>query len=132
MENKLKHLEFIQNVINRMANTSFLLKGWSITIIAALFAFSAKEGSIAVLWLGVLLTLVFWFLDSYFLWQERLFRSLYDHVRNLKEEDIDFAMNHMQFAAERKWYSTSFSLTLWPFYLVAAVAQLVFIASLAC
>ena len=27
MGNKLKHLEFIQNVINRMANTSFLLKG---------------------------------------------------------------------------------------------------------
>ena len=132
MENKLKHLEFIQNVINRMANTSFLLKGWSITIVAALFAFSAKEGSNAVLWLAVQLTLVYWYLDSYFLWQERLFRSLYDHVRNLKEEDIDFAMNHMQFAAERKWYATSFSLTLWPFYLVAAVAQLVFIASLAC
>ena len=59
MENKLKHLEFIQNVINRMANTSFLLKGWSITIIAGLFAFSATEGLVAVLWLGVLLTLVF-------------------------------------------------------------------------
>ena len=132
MENKLKHLEFIQNVINRMANTSFLLKGWSITIIAGLFAFGATEGSIEVLWLGVLLTLVFWFLDSYFLWQERLFRSLYDHVRNLKEEDVDFAMNHMQFGVERKWYTTSFSLTLWPFYLVAAVAQLVFITSIAC
>ena len=132
MENKLKHLEFIQNVINRMANTSFLLKGWSITIIAGLFAFSAKDGSIAVLWLGVLLTLMFWFLDSYFLWQERLFRALYDHVRNLKEEDVDFAMNHMQFGAERKWYATSFSLTLWPFYLLTAVAQLVFIASITC
>jgi hypothetical protein len=36
MENKLKHLEFIQAVINRMANTSSLLKGWSIAIIAAL------------------------------------------------------------------------------------------------
>ncbi len=130
MGNKLKHLEFIQNVINRMANTSFLLKGWSITIIAGLFAFSAKEDSIAVLWLGELLTLVFWFLDSYFLWQERLFRSLYDHVRNLKEEDIDFAMTHIQFGAEQKWYATPFSQTLWPFYLVAAVAQLVLITSI--
>ena len=132
MENKLKHLEFIQNVINRMANTSFLLKGWSITIIAGLFAFSAAEGSTAVLWLGVLLTLVFWILDSYFLWQERLFRSLYDHVRNLKEEDVDFTMNHIQFGVERKWHATPFSLTLWPFYFVAAVAQLAFIASITC
>ena len=75
---------------------------------------------------------MFWFLDSYFLWQERLFRSLYDHVRNLKEQDVDFAMNHMQFRAEQKWYATPFSQTLWPFYLVAAVAQLVLIASIAC
>lgn len=132
MEKKLKHLEFIQAVINRMANTSFLLKGWSITIIAGLFAFSAKEGLVPVLWLGFVLTLVFWFLDAYFLWQERLFRSLYDHVRQLDEKNIDFAMNQMQFKGQRKWYTTPFSLTLWPFYLVAGTAQLIFIAVLAC
>jgi hypothetical protein len=130
MENKVKHLEFIQAVINRMANTSFLLKGWSITIIAGLFAFSAKEGAIAVLWLGVILTLVFWFLDSYFLWQERLFRALYNHVRQLTPEDVDFGMDQMQFAGETKWYAAPLSMTLWPFYLVAAVAQLFFIRSL--
>ena len=33
----------------------------------------------------MVLTSSFWFLDSYFLWQERLFRTLYDHVRTLKE-----------------------------------------------
>ena len=75
---------------------------------------------------------MFWFLDSYFLWQERLFRALYDYVRDLKEEDVDFDMDRRQFRAERKWYATPFSLTLWPFYLVAAVAQLVFIASITC
>ena len=37
MDAKLKHLEMIQGVINRMANCSFLLKGWSVTLIAALF-----------------------------------------------------------------------------------------------
>jgi hypothetical protein len=72
---KLKHLEFIQNVVNRMANTSFLLKGWSITIISALFAWRVKEAAKEVLWLGVALTFVFWFLDSYFLWHERMFRA---------------------------------------------------------
>ena len=74
MENKLKHLEFIQAVINRMANTSFLLKGWSITIIAGLFAFSAKENERILLAMALILTGVFWFLDTFFLWQERLFR----------------------------------------------------------
>jgi hypothetical protein len=130
VEKKLKHLEFIQAVINRMANTSFMLKGWSITIIAGLFAFSANERAIAVLWLGVLLTLVFWYLDSYFLWQERLFRSLYDHVRTLPENQVDFDMDQMSFSKSRSFLKAVFSMTLWPFYLLAALAQAYFIRSL--
>jgi hypothetical protein len=43
MENKLKHLEFIQQAINRMASNLFLLKGWTVTLIAAMFALAAKE-----------------------------------------------------------------------------------------
>lgn len=43
MESKLKHLEMIQGVINRMASNSFLLKGWSVTLISALFALAAKD-----------------------------------------------------------------------------------------
>ena len=38
MEKKLKHLEFIQNAINRMASNSFIIKGWCITLIVGLFA----------------------------------------------------------------------------------------------
>jgi hypothetical protein len=33
-ESELKHLEFIQGVIARLANNSFLLKGWSVTLVA--------------------------------------------------------------------------------------------------
>jgi len=36
MEAKLKHLEMIQDVIKRMASNSFLLKGWSLTLVVAL------------------------------------------------------------------------------------------------
>ncbi len=32
MEQKIKHLEFIQAAINRMAGNSFLLKGWTVTL----------------------------------------------------------------------------------------------------
>ena len=31
MDNKIKHLEMIEAIIERMANNSFLLKGWAIT-----------------------------------------------------------------------------------------------------
>jgi hypothetical protein len=41
MESKLKHLEFIQAAISRMAANSSLFKGWAVTIAAALSAFAA-------------------------------------------------------------------------------------------
>ncbi len=37
MENKRKHLEFIQAIISRMAGNLFFLRGWTITLIAAFF-----------------------------------------------------------------------------------------------
>ncbi|MGC8651185.1 MAG: hypothetical protein ACP5RX_01035 [Minisyncoccia bacterium] len=45
MENKIKHLEFIQTIINRMASNSFIIKGWAITLVAALFALSSKDAN---------------------------------------------------------------------------------------
>ena len=45
MENKLKHLEMIQNIINRMASNSFLVKGWCVTLVAAVFVLSAKDAN---------------------------------------------------------------------------------------
>lgn len=45
MENKLKHLEMIQGIINRMASNSFALKGWSVTLVAGIFALSSKDAS---------------------------------------------------------------------------------------
>ena len=38
MEQKIKHLEFIQTTINRMAGNSFLLKGWTVTLTGGLLA----------------------------------------------------------------------------------------------
>lgn len=49
MEAKLKHLEFIQAAIGRMASNSFLFKGWTITIAAGLSAFGAADTKKALL-----------------------------------------------------------------------------------
>ena len=66
MEKKLKHLEFIQQAINRMASNLFLLKGWTVTLIAAMFALAAKESREFYFVLAYLPTLMFWLLDGYF------------------------------------------------------------------
>jgi len=130
MENKRKHLEFIQNIISRMAGNLFFLRGWTITLIAALLALFAKgNNSNYIIYFLIVLTFVFWILDGYFLSQERLFRSLYNHVRKLKEEEIDFSMDtseYKQFKKNTLIYSM-FSPTLLVFYLPLIIAAVVIV-----
>lgn len=93
MEKKLKHLELIQNIITRMANNSFLLKGWNLTLLAALIGLNKENGLDGkVVFICFILILVFWILDSYYLSQERIFRARYEEVRVKLEEEIDFSM----------------------------------------
>ena len=85
-EDAIKHLEFIQSIINRMACYSFLLKGWTVTIVAALFALAADKADLRFVILALFPVMAFWILDAFYLWQERLFRALYDGVRKKKRK----------------------------------------------
>jgi hypothetical protein len=128
MEKKLKHLEFIQQAINRMASNLFLLKGWTVTLIAALFALAAKESKDYYFLLAYFPTFMFWLLDGYFLSQERRFRSLYEHVSKLDESQIDFSMDTQPFKKtppRNKWSHALFSSTLTIYYGVLAATMLV-------
>jgi hypothetical protein len=87
-EDRIKHLEFIQSAISRMAGNSFLIKGWSITIAAAFFALAAKDSKPGFALLALFPALSFWGLDAYYLRLERLFRKLYDEVRSLSGDDL--------------------------------------------
>ena len=124
MDRKIKHLEFIQGVINRLASDSFRLKGWSVVLVSALFVLSAREGRLELVSTAFVPVFVFWGLDGYFLWQERLFRALYDHVRVLAEDQVDFSMNVSSFKTSRarSWPGAMFSRTLLLFYGALATA----------
>jgi hypothetical protein len=113
----LKHLEFIQAVITRLANDSFLMKGWALTVAGAFYGFAVKGTSWKVAAIGLMPVLIFWGLDAYFLRQERLFRGLYDQVRQHNPRVEPFAMNAAAHAAGvGSWGRTLFSRTLAPFY----------------
>ena len=122
MSSKIKHLEFIQGVVNRLATDSFRIKGWAVVLVSAILVLLIRENRADLAWVGLVPVLVFWGLDGYFLWQERLFRNLYDHVRALQEERIDFSMDTSAF--HRSWWKATLSITLFPLYgaLAAAVA----------
>lgn len=125
--NKHKHLDFIQAAINRMASNLFLLKGWSITLIAALFALAAKDSNKFYIVIAYFPLFIFWSLDGYFLSQERKFRALYDHVRTLDESQIDFSMDTRPFGNDTRntWHGSVSSKTLVTYYAGLAVVMLV-------
>ena len=116
MEAKLKHLEFIQGVVNRLGADSFRMKSWSMALAAALFVLLTRGGNPGFELVTLVPVLIFWGLDGYFLWQERLFRTLYDHVRVLEKDEIDFSMDVSRFRRDRTWPSAMFSVTLTGFY----------------
>ena len=125
MEYKMKHLELIQNIINRMASNSFLVKGWCVTLVSVLLALESQSSNAKYLLVALLPALMFWILDAYFLRQERLFRKLYDGVRILDEKSIDFSMNISSFTKTTSWLSALFSQTLLIFYGLILIAIII-------
>jgi len=105
MEAKLKHLEFAQNIITRMATNSFWVKGWSVTLVSAILALAVKGGNAGVVPVALLPVIVFWFLDAYFLRQERLYRKLYDFIRLEGAEEVDFSLDASRFAPQVAGYA---------------------------
>jgi len=115
------HLEIIQGVINRLSNNSFLLKGWSVILVSGLFALAAKDTKPFFVYIAYFPCLIFWGLDGYFLWQERLFRGLYNKVRVTDPKKIDYSMEHIgQGCSARQcfaaWADATLSKTLIAFH----------------
>jgi uncharacterized membrane protein len=129
-EEKIAYLEFIQAIVTRMASNSFMLKGWSVSLISGLYAISLFSGSKYLIFLPAIPVLTFWGLDAYFLRQERLYRKLYEYTRKgliEKNKDIDlFSMDTSPFNDEvHSWFCVLFSKTLRWFHGVLFVLVLI-------
>lgn len=126
MSSKHTHLEMIQGVINRLSHNSFLLKGWSVILVSAMFALAAKDSQLLFVYLAYFPAISFWCLDGYFLHQERLFRKLYDRVRKLSENEIDFSMNTQSVQDQvASWAEVTISKTLLAFHGVILISIIV-------
>ena len=93
MDNKIKHLDMISTVIQRMSKNSFLLKGWSITVICAIIALTQKSILDKPAYIFYIFAIMFWFLDAYYLQIERKYADFYDKIRIQSNESIDFNMS---------------------------------------
>ncbi len=98
MEAKIAYLQTIQGVINRLAANSFLIKGWSVTIVVALFSLATVETNKQFILIAYFPVIIFWFLDAYYLSLERRFKDLYDEARLLEPTSkIDFSLYTAKF-----------------------------------
>ena len=130
---KLEHLKMLQTVIARMASNSFQVKTWCVMLVSALLGLAAKDAKNMV-FVAFLPVLIFWWLDAFFLHQERLFRELYDHVRTSNQEESDFSMKTLSQKTDTKsevdpQLKVAFSKTLFWFYgwLFVAVSAAVYV-----
>lgn len=123
MENKIKFLEIIQNLVTRMATNSFMLKGWAVTLVAGTFALSSQESNNLFFLISYVPIIVFWFLDSYYLQLERKYRKLYNSILEKSNNEIDFKITVLPSNIEDKtcFYQSIFSCTEVGFYLPTAI-----------
>jgi hypothetical protein len=125
-----EHLEMIQAVINRMGSNSFAVKTWTVGLVAALLTFAAEREETASRVLVALMPVaVFWYLDAFYLRQERLFRRLYDAVRLGEDSAVQggpFTMSAKPYESERynRLWAVLWSRSIAPLYVSLVVIVL--------
>ena len=118
-ERIVKHLEMTQAIIDRMGRNSFQLKGWSMTLIVASTVLIARTNLPSPFFVLALIVpvIIFWILDGYFLWQERLFRGVYNDVRMQIDTDFEMNLEKQKNKPNRRWRDATWSNTLKIFYI---------------
>lgn len=109
-----KHMDYVQAIIARLANNSFVMKGWALTLTSALLGFAATRSDPLLAFLALVIVVAFWFLDAYFLRQERAFRLMFADVAAKKV--TGFSLNPRTYAKQVMWWPTLRSVSLGVFY----------------
>jgi hypothetical protein len=87
-DQRLKHLEFLQGLVARMATNSMAAKGWSVGMTTALIALAAADKSNPrFILLAVFPVLVFWVVDGYYMYLERGYRDRFEAVSGTPDEN---------------------------------------------
>lgn len=92
-ESRIRYLEAIQRIVDRLSNISFILKGWAVSLVVGLMALAAtgtNHGYVAIAYIPIV---VFWFLDAYFLMMERQYRGLFKDNSDLSQPLETFSIH---------------------------------------
>lgn len=115
----IEEIKLVQDILKRMSANSFLIKGWTLTLVVATLLFKADDKVAKQIPLACIPLFMFWFLDTYYLRQEKLFRRLHcwiiKHRLNTDEFLLDFATSRFEKDVPGFW-KVAVSKTLLGFY----------------
>ena len=116
----LKETEIVQDIISRIANNSFLIKGWAVTLVVASLLL---KGTSYHHFVAFIPWIVFWYYDAYFLRLERLYRKLYDWLVENRLKNNEYLLDVSKDKIEKRFgkevpskLKLAFSTTLIVFY----------------
>jgi hypothetical protein len=81
-DERIRHLQLIQTVIERIVGNEFLVKGWAFTVAGVFLGFAVSKDNGAIAFVSLIPTFLFFAFDGYLLRTERRFRTLFNHVRD--------------------------------------------------
>ena len=82
--------EIVQDIISRMANNQFYIKGWAITLIVASLLL---KGNLYHYFVAFIPWLIFWIYDSHFLRLEKLYRTHYTWLISNRLDSEEFLLD---------------------------------------
>lgn len=110
----VEHLKIIQPIITRMSSAMLSIKAFSLTTFSLLVGLAIKDKILEIFFIVFPLILIFWVLEAFYLWQERLYRNLYDDTRI--SDKTDFNMSVEKYKKTTKYSLCIKSVALFPFY----------------
>lgn len=89
-ELRVRYLEMIQRIIDRLSNISVIVKGWAITLTAAILALASKDANRSFFVVAYLPSITLWLLDAWYLMLERQYRILFRQNATLDQPITSF------------------------------------------
>ena len=117
---RVKHLEMIQDVVTRMANSSAWMKRLAIVVVGGVAVLSVRINSTANILplLTVILAVIFWLMDARYQQQERWFRALFEAIRTEDaNQRADFRMTPTkEIRSQSRLWRSAISWSILPYY----------------
>ncbi len=117
------YLNILQTIVSRMAGNSANCKTWCITLVSGILVVIADKAKPNYGWLALIPTVLFLFLDAYYLGQERAFRDTYNnfvrrmHTGTAETKDLFIVAPLKGFNVITATLQSTLSFAIYPFYL---------------